>query len=84
MLLIDDCFEDSGEIYMNGSLSFATESISEIGEIFGELSEELNSYEDVEFEFKIVAVPEGENDYNFASVSISVENGEVQTEYCRF
>ena len=82
--LIDDWFEDSGKIYMNGSLSFATESISEIEEIFGELSEELNGYEDVEFEVKIVAVPEGENDYNFASVSISVENGEVQTKYCRF
>lgn len=82
--LVDDCFEDSGEIYINGSLSFATKSISEIEEIFSELSEELDSYEDVEFEFKIVAVPDGENDYNFASVAFSVEDDKIKTEYCRF
>jgi len=81
--LVDDCFED-GEMYLNGSLFFATDSISEIEEIFGGLAEELGEYESTEFSVVINAVPEGEDYYNFAVVSISVTDGNVKTAYCRF
>lgn len=80
---VDDCFED-GEMYINGSFSFETKSIPEIKSLLGELADELSSYDSSEFSAEINAVPEGENDYNFAVVSIVVADGETETRYCRF
>ena len=81
--LLDDCFED-GEIYLNGSFSFAPESIAKIENIFIALANELIEYESTEFSVVINAVPDGKDDYNFAVVSITVADGKTKTEYCRF
>ena len=80
---VDDCFED-GEMYINGSFSFETKSIPEIKSLLGELADELSSYDSSEFSAEINAVPEGENDYDFAVVSITATDGEAETKYCRF
>lgn len=80
---VDDCFED-GEMYINGSFSFETKSIPEIKDLLGELAEELSSYASTEFSAEINAVPEGDNNYNFAVVSIVVADGKAETKYCRF
>ena len=80
---VDDCFED-GEIYINGSFSFETKSIPKLESFLGELANELSLYDSSELSVEINAVPEGENNYNFAIVSIIVADGEVDTKYCRF
>ena len=36
------------------------------------------------FEFEIYAVPDGEGDYDFASVAIEATDAKVQDSYCRF
>lgn len=80
---VEDCFED-GEMFINGSFSFDKKSVPEIVNLLGELANELSSYDSTEFSAEINAVPEGEDDYDFAVVSITVADGKAEAKYCRF
>jgi hypothetical protein len=66
---LDDDWEDYGEIVLNGSIRFSTENIPEIVK----LANQLAALEIAEFEFEIYAVPDGEGDYDFASVAIEAD-----------
>ena len=77
---LDDDWEDYGEIVLNGSIRFATENIPEIVA----LAKQLVALETAEFELEIYAVPDGEGDYNFASVAIEADGNTVKDTYCRF
>ena len=79
-----DDFEDYGEINCNGSIAFSTSDIETIHKIAGELAEITAKNEDVEFVFDISAVPDGENDYNFAVLKINVIGESANTSICRF
>lgn len=82
--LPDDTWEDCGEITLNGSVRFATKDIPAIKELGNQLVTLLGDSDSAEIEFEINAVPDGENDYNFASVSIMFNGTAVIDEYCRF
>ena len=59
-----------------------------IGNILADIGNQLmklcDAYDDIDFAFELSAVPDGENDYDFASVNISCVNGEIVDRYCRF
>ena len=77
---LDDDWEDYGEIVLSGSIRFTTENIPEIVK----LANQLAALETAEFEFEIYAVPDGEGDYDFASVAIEATGTAVKDSYCRF
>lgn len=77
---LDDDWEDYGEIVLNGSIRFSTENIPEIVK----LANQLAALEIAGFEFEIYAVPDGEGDYDFASVAIEADGNTVKDTYCRF
>lgn len=81
---LEDDWDDFGEIILNGSLSFANESIPEIVSSLTRLFEQVGQSDTAEIEFEMYAVPDGEDDYNFASVAIAYDDGAVQDRYCRF
>lgn len=81
---LDDDWEDYGEIIHNGSIRFSSENIPEIVALSNQLAELLQDSETAEFEFEIYAIPDGEGDYDFASVAIDVSGSAVKDTYCRF
>ena len=81
---LEDDWEDFGEIILNGSLSFANRSIPEIVSSLNQLFEQVGQSDTAEIEFEMNAVPDGEDDYNFASVAIAYDDGAAQDRYCRF
>lgn len=81
---IDDVFEDYGEIIGSGSLSFSTESIAKIVELFQNLLDEIKKSDTTELRLTIEAVSNDEDDYSFASVLIYIEDEQVRVSYCRF
>lgn len=81
---IDDMWEDYGEINFFGGITFLNRDIPAIKDEFNRLVELVRTSDNAEINIEIGAVPDGENDYNFASVAFSVENDKIKTEYCRF
>ena len=81
---LEDDWEDFGEIILNGSLSFAGESIPEIIALLNRLFEHTRKSDTAEIEFETYSVPDGEDDYNFASVAIIYDGEAVRASYCRF
>lgn len=81
---LEDDWEDFGEIILNGSLSFAGESITEIVASLNGLFEQIKQSDTAEIEFEMYSVPDGEEDYNFASVALIYDGSTVRERYCRF
>lgn len=81
---IDDMWEDCGEINFLGGITFLNSDIPAIKDEFNRLVELVRTSDNAEINIEIGAVPDGENDYNFASVAFSVEDDKIKTEYCRF
>lgn len=79
----DDEYEDSGYLETTQSLSISAERLDGIIESLNMLLNECNKY-DIEVELYFAAVPDGENDYNFASIEFSVENELVVAKFARF
>jgi hypothetical protein len=63
---------------------FATKDIPAIKEQANQLVALLADSDSTEIEFEIYAVPDGEGDYDFASVAISCGESAVCDNYCRF
>ncbi len=80
----EDSWADCGELSWYNSTAFTSESIKTIKYIGNQLKKLCDAYDDIDFAFVISAVPNGENDYDFASVRICCEDGEVVDKYCRF
>lgn len=82
---ITDDWVEYGEILLGGTLSFPNEKVDRITELLNEVCLKLREADDCEYEIKICAVPNGENDYDFASVCIAADhNGKVTAKYSRF
>lgn len=81
---LDDDWEDYGEIILNGSVRFATKDIPAIKELANQVAALLVNSDSAEFEFEIYAVPDGEGDYDFASVALTLDGTTVADQYCRF
>ena len=81
---LDDDWEDYGEIILHGSVRFATKDITAIRELANQLVVLLSDSDSAEFEFEIYAVPDGEGDYDFASIALFFEENAVCDNYCRF
>ena len=81
---IEDDWEDYGEITVYGGAIFKTENIAAITAIGNELAALANEFEDTDLSFALYAIPDGEGDYNFASVAIELNEDTVYDRYCRF
>lgn len=81
---LEDDWSDYGEIVLNGSASFLSKDIHSILEIANRIYDLLKQSESSEFEFELSAVPNGEEDYNFAVVSMFECDGKIKAEFCRF
>lgn len=81
---LEDDWEDCGEIILSGSIRFSSQHIPSIITLVQKLKELLSDSDSAEFNVEINAVPDGETDYEFASVAISCKEGTVQDSYCRF
>ena len=80
----DYVVDDEYEIYLEGALWFKTENIPKIAALLQQVVDTLKGFDDVSCDIIINAVPDGPNDYDFASVSFSLVDGQVQVGYCRF
>ena len=69
----EDDWEESGEIVINGSISFSSKNITYIAQICNDIANIVASNETVEFEFSVAAVSDGEDDYNFAVLSLEFD-----------
>lgn len=72
------------EIILGGSFRFTTESIPAIVDLLQQSVDALKASPDSSCKILINAVPNGENDYDFASVRFELEDGKVKVGYCRF
>lgn len=81
---IDADWADYGEIVLNSSVRFATKDISAIKELANQLVALLGDSDSADVELEIYAVPDGEGDYDFASVAIALDGTAVIDKYCRF
>ena len=81
---LEDDWTSFGEIILNGSVRFATKDIPAIKELANQLAALLGGSDSAEFEFEIYAVPDGEGDYDFASVAIALDGTDITDQYCRF
>lgn len=83
--LEEDSVEDDGcEIFVEGSLSFKTSSISEMADLLQKAVDAIKDVSGATCEIEINAVPDGAGDYDFASVRFVLRDGKVCVEYCRF
>ncbi len=80
----EDISSDYGELSWFNSTIFSTETVKGLKDICSQLMSLCSNYDDIDFDFEISAVPDGENDYDFASVRICCEDGKVVDKYCRF
>lgn len=81
---LSDDWEDFGEIVLDGSVRFATKDIPSIVALSNQLVALFENSDSAEIEFEIYAVPDGKDDYDFASVSIVIDDGTVVDRYCRY
>lgn len=81
---LDDDWEDYGEIVLSGSVRFTTENIPKIVALANQLAALIADSDSAKFEFEIYAVPDGADDYDFASVAITLDGAAVADQYCRF
>lgn len=81
---VDMDWEDYGEIVLNHSVRFATKDIPTIKELTNQLVALLGDSDSADVELEIYAVPDGEGDYDFASVAIALDGTAVIDKYCRF
>ena len=81
---LDDDWTSYGEIVLSGSVRFATKDIPAIKELANQLAALIADSDSAEFEFEIYAVPDGEGDYDFASVAVEKVGNFIVDVYCRF
>ena len=74
---IEDMWEDCGEINLIGGISFLNVDVPAIKDELNRLAELLTSSDGAEISVEIAAVPDGENDYDFASVAFSFDGESV-------
>lgn len=81
---LEDDWEDLGEINLGGGLCFEGTNIPGIVASLDQLFKQVEKSDTAEIEFEMYAIPDGEADYPFASVSITYDGEAVRTGYCRF
>ncbi len=81
--LIDE-WKECGSISLFGSLFFSTESIPKIHGLLSKLFDLAKASDVANAECEVYAVPDGEGDYDFASIGFTYDGEKVKTEYCRF
>lgn len=81
--VITDDWGDFGEMVFLHSLTFSTENIPKMLDKLQKLAD-IAAENNVRVSLEIAAVPDGENDYDFATVSITLKSGKVVAEYCIF
>lgn len=81
--VITDGLEDCGELIYEAGLFFSNDEIKTLLAILQGIADKAAA-NFINFDLAINAVPDGENDYNFASVEIGLEKGIVKSKYYRF
>ena len=80
---LEDDWEDYGEMMIEGSLCFPSSKIKELKSCCENITREVNKYDSAKVELSINAVPNGEDDYDFAVLSIELKDGSVQVSALR-
>ena len=80
---LEDDWEDSGDMLIAGSLCFPSSKIKELKSCCENIAREVNKYDSAKLELSINAVPNGEDDYDFAVLSIELKDGSVQVSALR-
>ncbi len=80
---VSDDWEDYGEIILEPALRFSGKDLPEIIEILKAVAKKADENE-VEYSVELYAIPDGDSDYDFASVAIVLEDGEVKAKSVRF
>lgn len=80
---IDDDWEDCGEITLSGSLRFSADRIGDLTDALSGILDEAEQYDDFGITLEINAVPDGEDDYDFAVLSIKHHDGGLKLTGCR-
>lgn len=80
----DDDEMDHDIMLLEYSVRFATKDIPAIVELANQLVALLKEFDSAVTEFGIYAIPDGENDYKFASVALELKDSAVVDSYCRF
>lgn len=81
--VITDEFEDCGELIFEAGLFFSYDEIKTLLSILQGIADKAVA-NSINFDLAINAIPDGENDYNFAAVQIGLENEIVKSKYYRF
>lgn len=81
---LEDMWEDCGEMNLLSGITFLNNDVPAIKDKLNRLAELLSASDGAEISIEIAAVPDGENDYNFASVAFSFDGESVHDSYCRF
>ena len=81
---LEDMWEDCGEMNLLSGITFLNVDVPAIKDKLNRLAELLSASDAAEISIEIAAVPDGENDYNFASVAFSFDGESVHDSYCRF
>ena len=82
--LFDDDFDEYGEMTLSGSFSFDTGAIRTISETAGDLASAVAACDSARLDLDIYAVPDGENDYDFAVLHILAEGKTASVSALRF
>lgn len=80
----DSVYTDKRELFIDGSISFKTADIPVIANKLQQAVDAVKGTIGAKCEIDINAVPDGEDDYDFASVHFGLEDGRVRVGYCRF
>lgn len=81
--LCDDNWDDYSEIVLNGTVSFSSEKITEIKNLCNEIAD-IAADSELSLELEIVAVPDGDDDYDFASLCLKYDGEKINLTSCRF
>lgn len=80
---VSDDWEEYGEIVLEPALRFSGKDLKEIVDILKAVAEKAKQ-NNVEYSMELYAIPDGDNDYDFASVAIISEDGKIKAKSVKF
>ena len=80
----EDSWEDFGEIVINGAVTFSGDKLDEIVSICNDIANIVGGIESAQFTLSINAIPDSEDNYDFAVCSFEACDGVIKTRSVKF